>query len=183
MFDTTRGQRNNWRWETHPAFGQKWITSIRSQPSRGKVKPNRKYFSWYGIDDLRAKIQPRSCRQYKAGSFLAVGPLNWDKIIDKDDDNENWVDPRAQSGARSRPGDGNDDDDGERKEATQGCEKSIGKGKGKKDGKGTGKGKVKGNAKGKGIVKQTLGEMISLVQLLCSCTRNWLRQTRTGRAN
>jgi len=65
-------------------------------------------------------------------------------------------------GARSRPGDGNDNADGESEEDTQGGEKGTRKGKGTKDGKGKGKatedgkgkgkGNGKGNGKGKGIV-------------------------------
>jgi hypothetical protein len=95
--------------------------------------------------------------------LLAVRRLNWNEIIDKDDDDENWADPRGPSGGRSRPGDGNDNDDREGEEDTQGAEKGSGKGKGTKDekGKGIGKateeGKGKGNGPGKGIVKQTPG--------------------------
>jgi hypothetical protein len=126
-------------------------------PSSGKVKRTGEHFSWYGSDDLRAKIEPPSCRQYKPGDFLDVRPLNWDEIIDEDDDDENRADPGAPSSGRSRPGDGNDNDIGEGEEDTQGGEKGTGKGKGTKDGKGKGKGKGKGNGKGKGIVKQTPG--------------------------
>jgi len=46
-------------------------------------------YSWYASVYPRAKIEPLSCRQSKPGSFLAVGPLNWDDIIDVDDDDEN----------------------------------------------------------------------------------------------
>jgi hypothetical protein len=88
---------------------------------------------------------------------MAVRPLNWDEIIDEDDDDENWADPGAPIGGRSCPGDGNANDNGEGEEGTQEGEKGIGKGKGTKDGKGKGKGKEKGNGKGKGIVKQTPG--------------------------
>jgi len=98
-------------------------------------------------------IEPPSRRQYKPGDFLAVGPLNWDEIIDEDDDDENWADPRAPSGGRSRPGNDNDNDDGEGVEDTQGGENGTAKGKGTKDGKGKWKEMGKGNSKGKGIVK------------------------------
>jgi len=75
------------------------------------------------------------------------------------------LDPGAPSGGRSRPSDGNDNDDSEGGEDTQGGEKGTGKGKGTNDGKGKGKGKAteegkgkgKGNGKGKGIVKHTPG--------------------------
>jgi hypothetical protein len=162
MFDKTRDQMNNWRWDNPRAFGDQVDRSNPQTTSSGKVKRTGERFSWYGSDDLRAKIEPPSCRQYKPGDFLAVRPLNWDEIIDEDDDDDNWADPGAPSGGRSRPGDGNDNDDGESEEDTQGGEKGTGKGKGTKDGKGKGKatedgkgkgkGNGKGNGKGKGIV-------------------------------
>jgi hypothetical protein len=107
-------------------------------------------------------IEPPSSRQYKPGNFLAVTPLNWDEIIDKDNDDDNWVEPRAPSSGRGHPGDGNENDDGASEEVTQGGEKTVGEGNGKKDGKGKGKAtedgkgkgkwKGKGNGKGRGIV-------------------------------
>jgi hypothetical protein len=81
-------------------------------------------------NDLRAKIEPASYRQYKPGDFLAVRPLRWDEIIDKDDDDNNWGDRGAPSGGRSRPGHGNDNDNRESEGETQGAEKGTGKGKG-----------------------------------------------------
>ena len=133
----------------------------------GKVKCTGEHFSCYSSNDLRAKIEPPSCRQYKPGIFLAIRPLDWNEIIDEDDDDENWADPGAPGGGRSCPGDDNDNDNGEGEENTQGSVKGTGKGKGTKDGKGKGKatedgkgkgkGKGKGNDKGKGIVKQTPG--------------------------
>jgi hypothetical protein len=130
----------------------------RSNPDTtcsGKVTRTGKNIFWYGSDDLRAKIEQLSCRQYNPGHFLAVGPLSWDVIIDEDDDDENWVDPGAPTSGRRRPGDGNDNDNGKGEEDTQGGEKGTGNGKGTKDGKGKGNGKRKGNGEGKGIVKQT----------------------------
>jgi len=111
------------------------------------------------------KIEPPSCQQSKPVNFMAVRPLNRVKVIDKDDDDENWADHGGPSSERSRPSDGDDNDDGNCEEDMQGCEKGTGKGKGTKDGKGKakgkateeGKGKGKGNGKGKGIVKQTPG--------------------------
>jgi len=162
MLDKTRDQMNNWMWDNPRDFGDQVDLSTRHTTSSGKVKRTGERFSWYRSDDLRAKIESPSCRQYKPGDFLAVRPLNWDEIIDKDDDDDNWADRGAPSGGRSRPGDGNDNDDGESEEDTQGGEKGTRKGKGTKDGKGKGKvtedgkgkrkGNGKGNGKGKGIV-------------------------------
>jgi len=157
MFEKTRDQMKNWRWDNPRAFGYRVDRSNAQTTSSGKVKRTTECFSWYSRDDRRAKIEPPSCRQYKPGHFLADRPMNWDDIIDEDDDNENWADPRAPSHGRSRPGNSDDNDKGEGEEDMQGGEKGIGKGKGTKDGKGKGKGKGKGNGKGKGIVKQTPG--------------------------
>jgi hypothetical protein len=121
------------------------------------IKRTSEQYSWHGSDDIRAKIEPPSCRQYKPSNVLGVRPLNWDELIDEDDDDENWADPGAPCDGRSRPGDGNDTDNGEGEEDTQGCEKGTGNEQGTKDGKGKGKRKGKGNGKGKGKVKQTLG--------------------------
>jgi hypothetical protein len=158
MFDKTHDQMNNWRSDNPRAFGDQVNRSNPQTTSSGKVKRTGERFSWYGSGDLRAKIEPPSCRQYKPGDFLAVRPLNWDGIIDEDDDDDNRADPGAPSGGRSRPGDSNDNDDGESEEDTQGGEKGTGKGKGTKDGKGKGKatedGKGKGKGKGKGNGKR-----------------------------
>jgi len=167
MFDKTHDQMNNWRWDNPRAFGDHVDCSNPPTTSLGKVKRTGDGFSWYGSDDLREKIELPSCRQYKPGDFRAVRPLNWDEKIDDDDDDDNGADPGALSGGRSRPGDGNDNDDGESEQDTQGGEKGTekrkrtqdGKGTGKatEDGKGKGKGKVKGNGKEKGILKHTPG--------------------------
>jgi hypothetical protein len=82
------------------------------------VKCTQECFSLYGSDDLRAKIEPPICRQYKPGNFLAVKPLNWDEIIEEDDDDDSCPDPSAASGGSSRPVDGNDNDGGESEEDT-----------------------------------------------------------------
>jgi hypothetical protein len=118
MFDKTRDQMHNWRWDNPLAIGDQVDRSNPQTTSLGEVKRTGERFSCYGSDDLRAQIEPPSCRQYKPGNFLAVRPLNWDEIIDKDDDDENWVDPGAPSGGRSRPGDDNDNDDGEGEDDT-----------------------------------------------------------------
>jgi hypothetical protein len=166
MFHKTCNQMNNRRWDNLCAFGDQVDHSNLQTNSPGNVKPTSKRFSWYGSGDVRAMIEPPSCRQYKPGDILAVRPLNWDEIIDQDDDDENWANPRAQSGGRSRPSDGNENDDGKGEEDAQGGENWTKKGKATKDGKGKWKGKAmekgkgmgKGNSKGKGIVKQTPGE-------------------------
>jgi len=148
---------NNWRWDNPHAFGDQVDGSNPQTTSSGKVKCTGNHFSWYGSDDLRAKIEPPSCRQYKPGAFLAIKPLNLDDIMDEDDDDENWPDPGAPSGGRSSPGNGNGNDNGEGEEDTQGGEKGTGKGKGTQNGKGKEKGKGKGTGKRKGIVKHTPG--------------------------
>jgi len=169
MFDKTRDQMNNWRWDNPRAFGDQVDRSNPQTTCSGKVTRTSERFSWYGSDVLRAKIEPPSCRQYKPADFLSGRPLNWDEIIHEDDDDENWSDPGAQSSGRSPPGDGNDNDNGEGEEDTQGGEKGTGKGKGTKEGKGKGKGQGKGNGKGKVLLNKPQGEMISLVPFLCSC--------------
>jgi hypothetical protein len=114
---------------------------------------------------MLAKIEPPSCWQYKPCDFLAVGPLNWDEIIDEDDVDENWADPGPPIGGRSNPSNGIENDHSNGDEDRKGGQNGTRKGKGKKDGQGTGKGKAtkewkgqgKGNGKGKDIVKQTQG--------------------------
>jgi len=167
MFDKTRAQMNNWRWDNPRGFGDQVDCSNPQLTRSGKAKRTGERFSWYSSDDLRAKIEPPSCRQYKLGDFLAVKQLNWDEIINEDDDDDDWADPSAPSGGMSTPGDGNDNYNGESEEDTQGGEKGTGKGKGTKDGKGEGKAtedvkekgkrKGKGNGQGKGMVIHTPG--------------------------
>jgi hypothetical protein len=136
MFHKTREHMNNWRWDNPHAFGDQVDCSNTQTTSSGKVKRTGERSSWYGSNYLRAKIEPPSCLQYKPGDVLAVRPLNWDDIINEDNDDDNWADPGAPSGGRSRPSDGNHNDHGEGDEDTQGGEKGTGKGKGTKDGKG-----------------------------------------------
>jgi hypothetical protein len=118
-----------------------------------KVKRSSEGFSWYNCDDLRAQIETQICQKYKPGDFREVRPLNWDEIIEQDDDDDSWADPGAPSCRSMRPGYGNDIEVGESEENTQGAQKATGKGKGTQDGKGKRKGKGKGNGTGKGIVK------------------------------
>jgi hypothetical protein len=113
--------------------------------------------SCYGRNDLRAKIEPPSCRQYKPSDFLAVTPLNWDWIIKGDDDNENWAHTGPPSVGRSRLGDVNGNGNGEGEENALRGETGTWKRKGTRDGNWNRKWKGKGNCKGKDIVKQTPG--------------------------
>jgi hypothetical protein len=129
MFDKTHDQMNNWRWDNPHAFVDQVDRSNPQATSLGKVEHTGEHFSWYGSDDHRATMEPPSCRQYKPGDILAVRPLNWDEMIDEDDDDENWADPGAPSGGWSHPNDGNDIDNGEGEEDMQRGEKGTGKGK------------------------------------------------------
>jgi hypothetical protein len=96
---------------------------------------------------------------------MVVRPLNWDEIVDADDDDKNWGDSGVPRSGRSCRSDGNDNDDGDGDEDSMGSAKGtrngngrkVGKGKWKatEDRKGKGRGKGKGNGMGKGIVKRT----------------------------
>jgi hypothetical protein len=125
MFDKTRNQMNNCRWYNLHSFGDQVDHTNPQNPPSGMLKRTGERFTWYCSDDLRAKIEPPNCQQYKPGVFLSVRPLYWDEIIDEDHDDLNWADPGAPSGGRSRPGDGNDNDDCEREEDTLGGAKGI----------------------------------------------------------
>jgi hypothetical protein len=122
MFDKTRDQMNNWRWDNPRPFGDPVDHSNPETTSSGKVKRTVQLSSWYRSADLRANIVPPSCRQYKPDNFLVVTPLNWYEIIDEDVEDDNWADPTAPSGERSCPGDDHDNDDGTGEENTQGGE-------------------------------------------------------------
>ena len=118
---------NNWRWDNHRTFGDQVDRSNLQTTSSSMVKCTSERFSQYGSDYLRAKIEPPCGRQYEPGDFQAVRPLNWDEIIDEDEDDENWADPGAPSGGRCRSRDGNDNDNGECEEDTQDGENGTGK--------------------------------------------------------
>jgi hypothetical protein len=51
----------------------------------------------YRPDDLHTVIESCSWQQEKPGEFLTVRPMNWDEILDKDDDTANWADPGPPS--------------------------------------------------------------------------------------
>jgi len=169
LFDKTHDQMNNWRGENPHAFRDEVNRSDLQTTRSGKVNRTVERFSWSGTPDLRAKIEPPRCRQYKQGHFLAVRPPNWDETHDADDDDENWADSGAPSCGRSCPRDGNGNDNDMGEEDTEGGEIVTGKENGTHDGKGIGKrkgngmgkvmeeGKGKGNGTGKGIVEPTAG--------------------------
>jgi len=163
--DTTCYQINNWRWDHPHAFRDHVDFSNLQTTNSGMVKCTGERSPWYHSNDPSAKIQPPSCWPYKPGNWLAVRQPNSHDIIDEDDDDENWPDPRAPSGGWSRPGNDSDNDNGEGEEDMQGGENATGKGKGTQEGNQRGKatqngkrkwnGNGKGNSKVKGIVKQT----------------------------
>jgi hypothetical protein len=82
MFDNTGDQMINWSWDNRRTFQDEVDRSNLQTASLEKVNRTGECFSWYGRDDLRAKIEPPSCPQYKTGDILAVRPLMWDEIID-----------------------------------------------------------------------------------------------------
>jgi len=178
---------NNCRWDNTRGVGDQVDSSNSQTSSSGKVECTCEWFSCYSTDDLRAKIEPPSCRQHKPGELFAVRPQNCDEIIDEDDDDENRADSGAPSSGRSHRGDGKDNDGSKGEDNTQGGEQGTGrrmgtkdekgkltltedvkgkgmateqgkwKGKGNGKGKGKGKGKGIGNGKGKGIIIKTPG--------------------------
>jgi hypothetical protein len=142
---------NNWRWDNCWAFRDQDDSSNLETTTSGKFVSIGNRFCWYGSDDCRARIDPPSCRQYKTGDFRTVRRLNWDEIIDEDEDDENWADRRVPSGGISCPGHGNDNDNSKSEEDTQ----SGGKGNRKRMGAKNGKGKLKSTENGKGNGKAT----------------------------
>jgi hypothetical protein len=92
---------NNWRWDNPRSCGDEGDRSNPQTTSWGKVKLTFECFSSYSSDDLRAMIEPPSCWPYKPGDFLAITPLNWDEIINEEDDYDNWriSERRAVEGA------------------------------------------------------------------------------------
>jgi hypothetical protein len=65
IFHETRDQTDNGRWENPVGFGGQVDRSNRKTTSSGKVAFTGVHFSWYGSDDLRPKIEPPRCWQYK----------------------------------------------------------------------------------------------------------------------
>jgi hypothetical protein len=56
MFDTSRDEMNNWRWDNSCAFGDQVDCTNPQIPSSEKVKSTSEHFSWYGSDDLRERM-------------------------------------------------------------------------------------------------------------------------------
>jgi len=69
------------------------------------------------------QIEPPICWQLKPTDFLPVRPLNWDAIMNDDDDDEHWVAPGVPIGGRSRRCDGNDNANSQGEEDMHGGEK------------------------------------------------------------
>jgi hypothetical protein len=101
----------DWTWDNPRAFRDEVDRPVTQTARSGKVDCTGKRFFWYGTDDLEAKIVQPTCRQYTAGEFQTVRPLNWGETFDDNDNDENWVDPGALSGGRRRHGHVNDTDD------------------------------------------------------------------------
>jgi len=78
MYDQTGGQMSSWRWDNPCTLGDQVVRSIQQTTSSENVQCTDECFSWSGSDDLRAKIEPPCCWQYKPGDFMAVRPLNRD---------------------------------------------------------------------------------------------------------
>jgi hypothetical protein len=71
MFDKTRDQMSNWRWDNPCTFGDEVNGSNPQTTSLRRVKRTGERFSWYRSDDLRATLEPTCCRHFKPGDFLA----------------------------------------------------------------------------------------------------------------
>lgn len=99
--------------------------------------------------------------------MLDIRPLNWDEIIEEDDDNENWADRGSLGDRSTHPGDENHHHDGKGQVNKQGgvqwtrkgkgTQDENGKGKATEDEKGRGKGLGMPNGERKGIVILTPG--------------------------
>ena len=112
MIDKTGDQMNNSGCVNPSAFSDQFDRSNPQTTGSWKDKCTRLRLSLYGSDNLRVKIVPPSCRQYKPDSFQAVRPLFWNEIIGGNDVDDYWVDPGAPSIRRSCPSDGNGKNDG-----------------------------------------------------------------------
>jgi hypothetical protein len=150
MFDKTCNRMNNWSCENPRALGDDVDRSNPQTIVLGQDKHTGMRFSWYISDDLRAKIEPLGCSQYKPGDFMAVGPWICNEITNEYNDDDNWADRRVPSCAWSRPRDGNDPDHSGGEEDMLGGETGNGKGKGTEGGKGKEKGKATDEGKGQG---------------------------------
>lgn len=143
MFDKTRDQMNNWRFDNPKAFNDN-VKRLTNPPttSSGKVKRTGTRLPWYGSDAHVKKIEPPSSRQYKPGQFVAARPTNWANIVDEEDDDANWADGAA--------GEGEAEVEGEEETAPGGGEEDGGEEDGGEDTTAGDKGKGKATDKGKG---------------------------------
>lgn len=91
MFDKPRYQMDNWRRDNPHAISDQDNCCNPQRTSAEKVKCTGHHFSSYGRNDLLAKVDLPSYRQYKPGDFLAIKLLNCNETIDKDDGDENWA--------------------------------------------------------------------------------------------
>jgi hypothetical protein len=54
MYDKTRDQMNDWRWDNPRALGDQVMCSNLQTDRAGMVKRTGEHLSWYGSEDLRA---------------------------------------------------------------------------------------------------------------------------------
>jgi hypothetical protein len=85
-FFKTHHRMKYWRWGNPHAFEHQVNRSNQKTSSSGMVKPTGEHFSGYSSDDLRHMIELPTCWQYKPGDILAIRSLNWDEIINDNDD-------------------------------------------------------------------------------------------------
>jgi hypothetical protein len=77
MFDKTRDQLNNWRWDNPDAFGDVVDRSNPQFTKSKKIKRTGPRWNWYGTSDFAAKFEPPSCRDQEPGEFLASERRAW----------------------------------------------------------------------------------------------------------
>jgi hypothetical protein len=77
MFDKTRDQLNNWRWDNPEAFGDVVDRSNPQYTQSGKIKRTGERHKWYGTSDFDAKIEPPTCRDQEPGDFIAGERRVW----------------------------------------------------------------------------------------------------------
>jgi hypothetical protein len=81
---------NNSRWDNHCAFADQ-VDHIEVQTTCwGKVQLTSERDFWNGSDDLGANSALRRLHQFNPENFHQVRPVNWDELMIKDGDDENW---------------------------------------------------------------------------------------------
>jgi hypothetical protein len=133
MFNISRHELNNWRWDRPSALGDEVIRSNPQKTRLVKLNLAGEHFSSYGSGELMATVEQPACRLCKRGDFFAIRRLNRDQAIANDDDDENCGGPEMPSCVLSHPGhkDGNDDGNGE--EGMPGGVTGTRNGRGRKD--------------------------------------------------